>query len=298
MLLDKIIELATDDKQPLAVLLRQCVVLAYELKTVGLREWANHELKGYPDVSSVPEYRTVTAGATGTFNAGYAFPNITRPIPAAVLEKEHRWAAETVHLAEPVTAYETALKSDSEAQRLVYEWSGNLVGFYQGKLIEGHVLANAWQEVPFGAIAGVLDTIRTRVLNMALDIKSEIGESDTALKSVAPNSKEAETVNRIVINQIYGGTVFQGDQQSINIQSIAVASWDELRKALLCFGIRESDIDELALHKQADGETLGTGVTGWISRNAPKVLHHGLQMGTSVGTTILTELIKRHYGLT
>jgi hypothetical protein len=298
MLLDKIIELATDDKQPLPVLLRQCIVLAHELKNVGLREWANRELKGYPDSSNVPEYRTVRAGATGTFNAGYTFPTIRRPIPAAVLDEGHRWAAETVHLAEPVTAYETALKSGSKSQRLVYEWNANLVGYYQDKLIDGHVLVDAWQEVSFGTIAGVLDTIRTRVLNMALDIKSEIGESDTALKSVAPNSREAEVVDRIVINQIFGGTVFQGDQQSINIQNISVASWDELKKALISFGIGESDLDELALHTQEDGKTLGTGVKGWISRSAPKVMERGLQVGTSVGTTILTELIKRHFGLT
>jgi len=57
MLLDKIIDLATDNQQPLTVLLRQCIVLAYDLKNEGLKEWANHELNGYPDPAKVPEYR-------------------------------------------------------------------------------------------------------------------------------------------------------------------------------------------------------------------------------------------------
>lgn len=294
MLLDKIVALATDDQQPLPVLLRQCIVLGHELKNAGLREWANRELNGYPDQSNVPEYRIVKAGATGTFSAGYMFPQTKRPIPAAVLEEQHRWAAETVHLVEPVIAYETALKSDSKTQRLVYDWNANLVGYYQDKLIDGHVLVEAWQEIPFGAIAGMLDTIRTRVLNMALDIKSEIGDSDTALNGIAPNSKDAETVNRIVINQIYGGTVYQGDQQSINVQNVAVGNWEDLKKALLSFGIGERDVDELSHDMQADGKTLGTTVKGWISRNSSKVFDRGLQVGVSVGTTILTELIKRH----
>src|SRR3982074_3741084 len=82
MLLDKIVELATDNQQPLTVLLRQCIVLAYEVKNEQLKEWANHELNGYSDQTKVPEYRTVRAGATGTFNAGYMFPTIKRPIPA------------------------------------------------------------------------------------------------------------------------------------------------------------------------------------------------------------------------
>jgi len=55
---------------------------------------------------------------------------------------------------------------------------------------------------------------------------------------------------------------------------------------------------QLAQDMQADGKTLGTRVKGWIGRNAPKVMERGLQVGTSVGTTILTELMKRHYGLT
>lgn len=44
MLLDKIIELATDSGQSLSVLLRQCIVLAYELKNDSLKAWANQEL--------------------------------------------------------------------------------------------------------------------------------------------------------------------------------------------------------------------------------------------------------------
>jgi hypothetical protein len=212
-------------------------VLGHELKNPELREWANHELNGYPDVSRVPDYRIVRAGATGTFNAGYMFPTIRHPIPAAILEPAHRRAAETVHLAESVSAYETALNAESKGQRFVYQWNANLVGYYQDKFIDGHVLVDAWQEVSFGTIAGLLDTIRTRVLNMALDIKSEIGESDTSLKNVVPKSTEAEKVNRIVINNIFGGTVYQGDQQRISIQNIAAGNWEDLRKALLSFGI-------------------------------------------------------------
>jgi hypothetical protein len=160
-----------------------------------------------------------------------------RPIPAAVLETEHRWAAETVHLVEPVSAYEVALKADSNGRTFGYSWNANLVGYYQDKLVDGHVLVDAWQEVSFGTLAGLLDTIRTRILNLALDIKSEIGESDIELKKVVPNSTEAEKVNRIVINNIFGGTVYQGDQQSINIQQIEVGNWEDLKKALLSFGI-------------------------------------------------------------
>lgn len=295
MLLDKIIELATDTDKPLSVLLRQCVMLGHELKNDSLKTWANQELNGYNDLQTVPEYRTMLAGAMGIFNAGYSFPSITRPIPVGGMEKEHRWAAETVRLGEPVSAYENSLKA-SDAHALTYQWPADMVVHYQRRFMPGHALATAWQDVPFSAIAGMLDTIRTRVLNVALDIKREIGESDSDLKKVESNSEKAERVNSIVINHVYGGTVFIGDKQSVNIQNIEVGNWQELREALLATGIQEGEIAELSQALTKDGKTFGTQVKEWVSRNATKVWDKGLQVGTTVGTTILTEYLKKHFG--
>lgn len=73
MLLEKIIELATDTDKPLSVLLRNCVVLGHELKNDSLKTWANQELNGYTDPQKVPEYRVLYAGATGIFNAAMRF---------------------------------------------------------------------------------------------------------------------------------------------------------------------------------------------------------------------------------
>lgn len=250
-------------------------------------------------LEKVPEYRTMNAGAQGAFNAGYAFPSITRRIPAMGMDKEHRWAAETVHLGEPVSAYENVLKS-TEGHALTYPWSADMVVYYQARFMQGHALARAWQEVPFSAIAGLLDTIRTRVLNVALDIKKEIGESDADLKQVQPNSEKAEKVNHIVINHIYGGTVYLADRQTINTQNIAVENWQDLRNALSSVGIQEGDIGELSQAIEQDGKTFGTRVKGWIGRigrNATKVFDKGLPVGASVGTTVLTEYIKRHLGM-
>lgn len=301
MLLDKIIELATDNQQPLTVLLRQCIVLAHEMKNEQLKEWANHELNGYPDETVVPKYRTVRAGATGIFKAGYMFPSTKRPIPAVAMEEAHRDFAEIVHLREPVNAYETNLTTlkAGNGRVFAYEWNANLIAYYQETFMEGHALIKAWQEIPLGVIAGMLDTIRTRVLNMALELKSEIGESDADLKKVKQNSSEAEKVNSIVLTQIFGGTVYMAaGQQNVNVQNIAVGNWEDLKKALESLGIPQGELDKLSQDIQQDGKTLGTRVRAWISRNAAKVLDGGLQVGTSVGTTILTEYLKRHFGMT
>jgi hypothetical protein len=144
----------------------------------------------------------------------------------------------------------------------------------------------------------MLDTIRTRVLNLALELKNEIGESDADLKKVKSNSTEAEKVSHIVQTQIFGGTVyFAAGQQSVNVQNIAVGNWEDLKKVLNESGLGEKDVAELSQALQQDNKTMGATVKGWISRKAGKLLNQGLQVGVSVGTTILTELIKRHLGL-
>lgn len=49
MLLDKIIEMGTDNEpSPLTVVLRQCILLANQLKAPLLKTWAMQELNGYP----------------------------------------------------------------------------------------------------------------------------------------------------------------------------------------------------------------------------------------------------------
>jgi AbiTii-like protein len=277
--------------------LRQCILLGYELKNESLKTWANQELNGYRDPEAIPKYRIVSAGAIGIFRSGLAYPAETRHIPALMMEETHRDSAEIVRLAEPISAYENHLKSDGH--NLTYLWDSNLIAYYQTTFIRGYALVTASQQVSLGAIVGALDTIRTLVLNMALEIREEIGESDADFKKVKANPVEAAKVNHIVINQIYGGTVFMGGSgtQTINVQNIAVGNWQDLTNPLQAIGIPEAEVGELSSAILKDGKTMGQRVQSWIGRNAAKVFDHGLRVGTTVGTTILTEYIKRHFGL-
>jgi len=295
MLLDKIIEMGTDNEPPpLTAVLRQCVLLASQLKTPLLKTWAMQELNGYPDPKDVPEYRIMNAGAFGNFDRGFGAGYQRRPIPSSLMNPEHRWAAKTVRLTEPVSAYEALGHSEGA---LYYSWQSDMVAYYQESFIEGCVLMSAWQEVPKTAIAGVLDTIRTRVLTMAIDIKNEFEESGADLDHVQPNSKEAQKVQKSVVTNVYGNLYLSAGDQVINTQNIAVGNWDDLQKVLKGSGIGDGDLSELSQAIQQDNKTMGARVKGWITRNAEKVFNHGLQVGTSVGTTILTQLIKRHLGL-
>lgn len=304
MLLDKIIELATDNQQPLTVLLRQCIVLAYELKNEQLKSWANHELNGYGDSEEMPEYRIVNAPAVGTFSAGYYFPTVKRTIPSFEMEKEHRWAAETVRLAEPVSSYEDILHA--EGTNLGFQWDSNLIHYYQSRFIERHALINAVQELPKSAIAGLLDTIRTRVLNMALEIRSEVGDKDEDLKKMTP--EESKKVDQTITNNIFGGNVYvSGGNSTMTAttvqqqqQNIVAGDWKQLESVLKSAGITDHDLEELSAAVKSDGDQKlkeSGSVMKWIKATAPKVLTGGVKMGAEVGKAVLTEMLMRHYGL-
>lgn len=49
-----------DESEPLAGLLRKCLLLGAETGSVSLRDWARKELTGYGDEDEVPEYRRLS----------------------------------------------------------------------------------------------------------------------------------------------------------------------------------------------------------------------------------------------
>lgn len=301
MLLDEIIALATDDKHPITTLLRMCIVLAHQLKNERLKKWANDELRGYNSTDNLPEYRTISAAATGRF-LGPFWAHFEQGIPSSALEKKHRKFAEVVHLTQPVGTLEDTLKSGT-GSRLFFPWSANLVAYYQEKLRSEWQLISAHQTVAKSVIAGILDTVRTRVLNMALEIQSDVGEKDEDLKEITP--EESKKVDQTIVTNIFGGNVYLSTGQSTMTattvqqqqQNIAAGDWEHLAKVLRDAGSSEADLAELSKAVKADGKMIGAKVKGWIAKAAPKVLSGGVQVGVAVGKSLLLEYLKQYCGL-
>lgn len=300
-LLDDIISLAIDGKQPLPDILRKCLLLGHELKNDPLKTWANQELSGYKSKEDVPEYRHVQAIAKGHFFGAYGHELRNYPIPPAVLkEKDRHWARE-VHLVEGVSGYEEILKA-SEKATITFPWPGDMVLHYQQKLIDGYGLVSAWLTVSKNAIVEVLDTVRNRTLNMALQIKDELGGSYADLDKL--DSAEAEKVQNIIVQNIYGGTnyVSLGDmsvEAPTHIETVInVGDRPKLDELLNAAGLKPADVKKLTKAIEADGGTKpGSKVGNWIKENASKVITGGVKIGAKVGAEILAAWLKQYYGL-
>jgi hypothetical protein len=176
-LLAKIIEGAIDDDVKLVTLLRKCLILADNLNNESLKAWATAELNGYPDHNIIPEYRITQVTAKGLFLGPMGAQINDQPLPAGILKEAHRWWATTAYLSEPVSSYERLAGDPDKNGCATINWPADLTAAYQAKFFSGYSLNRAWQEIPMGAVAGIVDTVRTRILQFALEIQREVGDS-------------------------------------------------------------------------------------------------------------------------
>lgn len=300
MLIDEIIELAADNKQSIGVLLRKCLVLAHQMRNESLKVWATKELNGYQDEDDLPEYRLTPAQAKGNF-VGWGHSQVNGyPIPPAVLEERHKRWATTVHLAQAIGAYEDLVKRAKPDSTITLTWPTNLSLYYQDRIpLNNHMnLVSAYQEIPLPSLVELLETVRNRVLSFALEIRSEVGRDDRSLDELTPVLERR--VDQIFIQQITGGNfniASGGSTISIHQQNIEIGNWEQLEKALQNSGVSQAEVKELSTAVHSDKSLMGSAVGAWIKKVGPKVISGGVKIGTTVGQAILTEYLKKYFGL-
>ena len=191
-LLDEIIDYAVGNEQPVSVLLRKCLILAYQLKNDRLKIWIEKELDGYNADDELPEYRHAGAPAKGTLFGPFNGVINEQPLAPLMLNEHHRHFARTVKLTQPIAAYD---RERGEGEKYIVEWPADLVLLYQSKFIQDYYLNRAWQEIPSTVIVSLVDTIRNRVLRFSLELKDELG-----LVSDNPEALPQEKVDQYVSN--------------------------------------------------------------------------------------------------
>jgi hypothetical protein len=299
-LLDEIIGLAVDNQASISVLLRKCLVLAYQLKNDRLRLWVNKELNGYEQGDELPEYRKVPTVAKGTFVASFGRSLPDQPLQSSVMKPEHRHFATTARLVQPIIAYEQMQDGSSKKVRPAIYWPQDITVMYQSKFLEYFVLLRAWQEIGTGTFASVIDTVRNRVLNFALDLGGELGIVNDNLGAL-PQAK----VDQSIVTYIFGGhNVISGTAQTLTqIGAITVGKGEitELTTALKNIGLPDADVSDLkaALEKDADGgePTLGRRTAMWVKGLGIKFAQAGTQVAVDTVKAEATKLIMKYLGI-
>jgi hypothetical protein len=239
-LLDDIIEMASDNKEPIGNLLRKCLVLERQLKNEKFRVWLDKELDGYDrdHEAEFPDYRVFNCVNRGNFY-GLTVQMTGQPISLGALAPEHRKMVEKVHLHQPAAVYEGV--GDSQLP-----WNQALVVRYSRKIYGGGepAMHSAWQEIPGSVLTGLLEQVRTRVLRFALDLKDNLpAEASTA--SAVP----AADVDRAVVNIFYGGNNFiatnTAQASQVVHQSVTQNDLLSLVQAMQNLGVSKEGLEDL-----------------------------------------------------
>ncbi|MGY3134572.1 hypothetical protein ACVWZM_005254 [Bradyrhizobium sp. USDA 4501] len=295
-LINEIVAEALDNDKPIASLLRKCLVLAFDLKNDKLKGWVEGELNGYDDSDNVPSYRTANLFSKGNFSGPFNAWIPNRPLPLGVLDEKHREILTPTYFTEPIAAYELTRKDGKGTY--VINWPPDLILLYQTKFIKGYGLAQAWQEVSEGLFRSIVDTVRSRLLRFALEIREELGAVDDEPLKI-PTAK----VDAAVTNFIFGGNNVinsQVEQLSQQGDTIIAGDFTALAEALKAIGVAESDIAEFkeAADLDAAGHQSGVGqnTQSWLSSLASKMGGAAWKIGTAAGIDVVRDLITKHLG--
>lgn len=299
-MLDEIIKSAVEPEASIGELLRRCKVLASVLGSHQLEDWLLWESSGYPDDAHLPSYRTWPQIIKGTFVGAFGRAARSVTVPPAQLPDKWRDRILTVRCGESIAQIEHILSEcDSE---MIRTDQGNLVLVLGMTVFEGMNCVSAWGEFHRGRLAGVLDSVRSRVLDFALALKKENPDA-------ADNSTSLAGVGMDKATQIFNTTVLGGDANIVGAATgsnisfgISKGDFESLARSLRKLSISESDLAELHKALQEDpvsgkrGE-FGPNVARWLRRMLEKAAAGVWQVGVSSASILLVEAIQQFYGL-
>jgi len=165
---------ATDSEVKLPDLLRKCKVLAARLRHQEFAEWVGRELNGYPDAAGLPEYRRVHVESLGKFVGPLNSGIDNARIPTSALPENLKHHANEARFFDSVSSL-GCLADDEGTTTLCAKWSADVVAYVAKKhpMYRDMVLIDAWQVISSATVAGILDTVRTRILDFVLALEAE-----------------------------------------------------------------------------------------------------------------------------
>jgi hypothetical protein len=189
-----------DETEPLAGLLRKCLLLGAETGSATLRQWARSELYGYEGDGEVPNYRklrglpiSMDSVSGNTWHQGRIIDRFDLPRQAV----EH--VPGEISFRQPVEELERLSMKDNlsfKSPGLTYAqmvWNDSLPSYQQ--------VASLQHVMPGSAIAGMLGQVRTRLVDLVADLTS-----DTPLSEL-PKKAQVDAAVTDRIGDIYNTTI-------------------------------------------------------------------------------------------
>lgn len=185
-------------------------LLATLINNCDFNNWLANEKNGYTETESIPEYRQLkchSIKADIATVAGSIWSNYEIPIDA-ISASVARLAISTIPFSEPVSVLE-ALVNHSDKQddsRLSVSLPASVFPYIDAAL-EGipHNTIKAWRVVSAQAVKGIIERIKSNLLDMILQLNTELD------LNLDPSSLEQEKITQIVNTTIYANNIHTGN---------------------------------------------------------------------------------------
>ena len=207
---------ATDANVRISDLLRKALLVAKKLKITEIEQWLMSELNGYDDGADIPQYRHVN----GQIKAFNTYNGVWMPVMFAEGGAEKERILSQRMCGQAVSQLEALI--DDNPEQVGMQYSPEI----QARLMKGADLPfPPMLIVSVSHLHGILDSVRTSVLEWALKLEEEgiVGEG----LSFSDAEKEAASSVTINVENMTGSQIQAGTSNSsqsmtstINIQQI------------------------------------------------------------------------------
>lgn len=289
-LLDQIIDGSTDSTVRTSDLLRKVQVAARRVGAPEVEAWVKRELNGYGTHDELPTYRKMATIVNGLFT-GPGHSRITQALPP------HPEFIDdfTVHMRQPLVELETFANAEKDAQA---EWPAWRVKSYENTgayAIQFYALFSVWNVISRPALRGVVDTLRNKAMEFALDLQQEYPHAGEAGGPTVEMETRLATVVYNVNNNIYGnGTNIATGHDNVQKGRIE-GQRDEFVREILKLGLSAELADEFVSAVDESGVE-GAAARGFIERVKSGAIRFSGNASASVVGGALIELAKMYIG--
>jgi hypothetical protein len=299
-LLNEIIDLLSASSPNLDDALFKAQVLAHRLGEQGMKQWVANELKGYPDRESLPAYRVLPVTVIANLSNG-VMRYTDHPLPMMGVDQRLREKLETRRVSESIAVIAEWAKRDTDLAIVI---APEYFGHIKKGIDRSFEIERAWGKHSVGAMLQVVTEVRSRLLELALQVSDRIPQEPKAdsIKAVA----QEVAVSEIFRNAVFGSntTIVVGSGSILGVtNSVTTNDLASLLDALRIRGVHDSDLELLqqAIHSDQGSEDVqarrfGPAVRNWICGMVAKAGAGAWEISIATAGGVLAAAISAYYG--
>lgn len=305
----EIINELSDRKIPLSEPLLKLKIVAKRIKSDDLFRIVSKEIEGYNGDEDLPDYRMAPANSFASIHDGWNV-HYNQPIPFTVFDEKLQEMFTKFPVTRGIEYLEDIATGDKDTL-------GKFFGADFAALVTSEVKKKGWN-VSFGdirvtthktEIVGILGKIRSKFLDLVLELESNFPEIDDKITKPLEDDNEIKQKTTQVMAQINittngdGNVINTGSGNEMNISlDIKKNDLESLMHALQKVEVADSDISEITEIVQQESynkeeKKFGPKVQGWIQKMIGKALDGSWKVGIGTAGGILAKLISSYYGI-